>query len=562
VPVPTTEKRSKVRRGSTCAEAPLQSLCCGKLSAGDLLRSAAEAVGGWSHMQVSLHHLRRQIGFWRDRVFGVPSDGVALRILVTHHGPLQESRSPVTGGALRAGHIVQALSAAGHQVFHLCRSQDQPGGFSGPADLRARAKALRPDRIICIQLEDAPALSGLGIPLAVDLFAQRLMEAPFSGALQETAVHCLRAISSGDVFLVSNERQRWSWLGVLSLAGVDVRSDPTLLVPLVAEEGPGRAPPKDPLFVGGGVWWPWQDPTPFLERALAHLDSRGRGRIQWYGGPPKGSEQPLLEHPRLSFPGWRSRGGFRQALAVSTAAFDWMEPHPERRLALSFRQMEYLGCGLPVMTGPDSPLAEVLGEGGWASWELEDVMDQVIVQPKEVERRSRAASKLAKERFGLERCMAPLLGWLGEAEARPRTQSALGSMAECLAEAQEERAKSVALERELSAVTAESAAKRKEIEVLNGSIQRLLGTIDRMSHAMDEMAGFKREATQILGGRIDQHSRAAEELGKENAILRADIEKKTAELASMDSLRERLENDLENLRLELSRSRPRGLFRR
>ena len=31
-----------------------------------------------------------------------------------------------------------------------------------------------------------------------------------------------RRIAAGDVFLVSNPRQRWTWLGVMALAGIDV----------------------------------------------------------------------------------------------------------------------------------------------------------------------------------------------------------------------------------------------------------------------------------------------------------------------------------------------------
>ena len=180
-----------------------------------------------------------------------------MRVLVVHHGLLPAEDRPATGGALRAWHHGRALQLAGHEVHWLHRDQDGPGGFSSPAHLAAVARSLRPDRIVAVQLEDAPALATVGVPLAVDLYAPRLLEAPFEGTLAREAVTVMRALAACDVFLVSNPRQRFTWLGVLALAGVDVRADPTLLVELVAPEGPRRRWPKEPELVAGGASWPW-----------------------------------------------------------------------------------------------------------------------------------------------------------------------------------------------------------------------------------------------------------------------------------------------------------------
>ena len=76
------------------------------------------------------------------------------------------------------------------------------------------------------------------------------------------------------------------------------------------------------------------------------------------------------------------------------------------------------------------------------------------------------------------------------------------------------------------------------------------------------MAGFKREAIQLLGNQGASDRLSRDEAHAENALLRADIEKKSAELMAMDQLRERLENDLENLRKEVRQLQQRGRFRR
>jgi hypothetical protein len=79
---------------------------------------------------------------------------------------------------------------------------------------------------------------------------------------------------------------------------------------------------------------------------------------------------------------------------------------------------------------------------------------------------------------------------------------------------------------------------------------------------MDEVASFKREAIQVLGNQGAADRLSLDEAVAENALLRADIEKKSAEIRAMDELRARLENDVENLRKEIKSLQQRGLFRR
>jgi broad specificity phosphatase PhoE len=91
----------------------------------------------------------------------------------------------------------------------------------------------------------------------------------------------------------------------------------------------------------------------------------------------------------------------------------------------------------------------------------------------------------------------------------------------------------------------------------------LTDTVARQARALDEVAGFKREAIQILGNDSARARRTADDLARENALLSADVEKKSAELRAMDDLRTRLEHDLTNLRAELERLRSsRGWLRR
>ena len=491
-----------------------------------------------------------------------------MRVVITHHGQLSKPDRPVTGGALRAAQHAAVLEAAGHDVHLLTRFQDSPSGFRSLADLRARVTALAPDRIVCVQPEDAPALAGLSIPVAVDLYAPRIVEASFEGTLGPTTAMIFAALEAGDVFLTSNPRQQWSLRSLLALAGFDPRNDPTRLVPLAAPQGVSSvAPPDEPLFVAGGARWPWQDPIPALERVLAHLDRRGVGQVVWYGGAPligrTDGGWSLPEHPRLATPGWLPYPDLLAAYSGATAAIDWQGDHPERRLALSFRHVDYLGAGLPVLTGPDSALVDVLGSAGIATPDIEGALDVVLDEPDRLQQLRAAAKALATGDFHPDRCGAALLDWIERGTCHVQNPGPLSEQAALIREAERATARAEAADDARKRAEAEVDDKRTENQSLTAQIHTLTDTLARQTRALDEVAGFKREAIALLGNEQVRAQRSADELTRENGLLRADIEKKSAELRAMDDLRARLENDLTNLRAELERLRSsKGWLRR
>jgi chromosome segregation ATPase len=138
----------------------------------------------------------------------------------------------------------------------------------------------------------------------------------------------------------------------------------------------------------------------------------------------------------------------------------------------------------------------------------------------------------------------------------------LVDLAQLAADAARAQADAAAADAARRRAEAEVSAKRDEIASLNTQIATLTRALDRLTRTLDEVAGFKREAIQLLGnqGAADRLSR--DEAHAQNALLRADIEKKSAEITAMDQLRERLENDIENLRREVQKLQQRGVFRR
>ena len=92
--------------------------------------------------------------------------------------------------------------------------------------------------------------------------------------------------------------------------------------------------------------------------------------------------------------------------------------------------------------------------------------------------------------------------------------------------------------------------KSTEITRVQQQLTQHISTIAELSRSISDVVAYRKEAMIVLGGDMRQKSKKAEDLSTENAILRADIAKKSAELEAMDQLRARLENDIQALREE------------
>jgi hypothetical protein len=448
-----------------------------------------------------------------------------MRVLVVHHGPLPRPGAPVTGGARRAAVHVDALRSAGHDVLTLARAQDDvaplpPGaipGFRSPGDLARLAAAAAPDWILCVAPEEAPALAPVA-PLVVDLYAPRVLEAAFEGLQREEAGRALAAIEAADEVLFSNPRQRWLWTGLLGVGGWDLAEPAGLLVPLAAIPGPSSTGDRGrPVFVVGGKSWPWQDATDTLRRAVAVVG--GRADIVSVGLPAVPGVQAA---PHTTLDGWL------QLLANATVALDRYAPNTERALAQSFRQMDYLGAGLPLITDPDTPLADAVREAraGWVDEPLEDAIEAALATP-------RSSATLAV-RYAPALTEAALLTWTPRRRARPWSFLGRGArLSGAEARTARERVARASAEAEL-------LRKRDEVDTLHGQLRALTSSVEALSAAMVDVAGFRRETVAVLGTRLAAESGEAEFLRRELAITKADLEKKDLELGQLRQERDRL----------------------
>ena len=104
-----------------------------------------------------------------------------------------------------------------------------------------------------------------------------------------------------------------------------------------------------------------------------------------------------------------------------------MRPNPERRLAFSFRHADYLGCGLPILTGPDTALTDLLGDAGWVTEldGLSSTLHALLDDAEDRRSRSRAARALARGVLSPARAGAALVAWVAEGTRHPRAAGPL-----------------------------------------------------------------------------------------------------------------------------------------
>lgn len=232
-------------------------------------------------------------------------------------------------------------------------------------------------------------------------------------------------------------------------------------------------------------------------------------------------------------------------LAGCTVGFDLMAPNPERELALSFRQMDALGCGLPLLTQGHHALSDTLREAD-AAWVLDDLggleqaLDEILDQPELVKQRGAQAHALAQSRFAREQAEEPLLRWVAAPTRAPRPQAPLLDAAALTAALAESRQAQRAAEALRAQAEQERDEKREEVGRLNQQLAELSGAVAHLSRAVDEVAGFRRETVRVLGARSVAAEDEAELLSRELADTRADLAKKDAELRALRREQERL----------------------
>lgn len=247
-------------------------------------------------------------------------------------------------------------------------------------------------------------------PLVLDYVAPRLLERQFEDRerLGEDTARLVELLSRCDEVWAGNRRQSDLLLPWLLLAGHDCRySVPVRIVPIagavaredlesvaqrapVADSGhePGTGDRRSALkLFHGGRDWPWRDSRAWLKQL------RGDGPWQLVDGSERAG---LTGHAR-----------YLERLAGCDIALELSDDNTERRYSQSFRMIDALCAGVPVICNDFLPLAGLVERHacGWTIGRPEDLpglLEEIAADRAELARRAENARRLAVSRFNAD----------------------------------------------------------------------------------------------------------------------------------------------------------------
>jgi glycosyltransferase involved in cell wall biosynthesis len=360
-------------------------------------------------------------------------------ILVVSSDILPVEGQPTTGAGLRAWGLGKGLEAHGHEVeFSLDREVAQKCGYAGgeirlfdPSAFDDFVRGVDPDVLlfqhwpVSLAMKERPRGH-----VVIDFHGPALLEILFKQpeSVEPLVRQKLESLSKADYFTCAGNKQLYYFLGWLLMAGLDLHEFPIASVPFsMPSEMPERAGrPEEPVFVYGGVFLPWTDPSLGLTVLVEEMESAGRGELKFFGGKHPWAKlrsekvfedlrERLTGSGRVHFSPAVPRDELIRQYAGASVAWDVMARNPERELAFTSRTVEYLWCGLPVVYNDYAELAEYIAEydAGWVvdpSDEalMRETVREIIGRPDVVRRKGENAQRLVRERLSWEAAVKPL----------------------------------------------------------------------------------------------------------------------------------------------------------
>lgn len=360
-----------------------------------------------------------------------------LILLITQEPPLSPD-AVATGNAIRTAQLDGALRRAGHTIFQTwldTGNKPHEGAFRNRDELQAIITRQSPDAILVAYWELLELLPfELPQPVILDFIAPRPLEGLYEHPeLVGVELQRLQSyVSKCDLLLTGNEAQRDLLWFTLLQAGFDLRGcEPILVVPLAAE--PVGMPESDPesdgwTLVSGGVSWPWRKSDDYWQaiESMQHDQEDHAPRLVLFGGQYRWHEEQrktatLFQTQELAPYSQFSRFLLQSAHIGLEVAYS----NIERQYSQSFRSLEFLRHGLPLVCNDYLPIARLIKQyrAGWTVSgpdELAGLLRNIMSQPDEWKIRSANALRLVKEVLNPDIVAAPLLDWLELPAKAPR----------------------------------------------------------------------------------------------------------------------------------------------
>ncbi|MBT5875209.1 MAG: glycosyltransferase [Candidatus Latescibacteria bacterium] len=365
--------------------------------------------------------------------------------------PLPFGGVPTTGAGLRAWSLGEGLKAQGCDVVYSLPMDVVAHIPEPPAEITDAAFDYHElDRAIEKQAPSVIVLQGWtwanllteseDIPVAVDLTGPYLIESLYSQVEDQQMMPFLKlqALGKADYTTCAGEVQRHYFLPWLHMSGHDVKNDvcPAIPMSLDPDTPEPLESPEEPVFVYGGIFLPWQDPTLVLKRVIQKIDERQSGRLLVFAGPhptfpfPTGTTPEIIEtlrsHPRVEFAGVVPFEDLTRRSKSGSIFIDLMARNVERELAFTTRTVVALWCGLPVLYNDYSELSAYIADydAGWTTDpgntdDIDRILNTVFDKPDDMQQKSRNAQRMIREKLNWTTTVAPLAEFCHNPFKRP-----------------------------------------------------------------------------------------------------------------------------------------------
>jgi glycosyltransferase involved in cell wall biosynthesis len=360
---------------------------------------------------------------------------------------------PTVGSGLRAWGLGQGLRARGHDVVFSIPDRSIRRRAKIPAetlelawgnrrldDVVARSEA---DVVVCcgwpiIDRIDAVAVS---VPFILDQHGPHLLERQYApgGVDDEDRTAKRRALAKADYFTCAGAKQLeyfQQWLAQAGWTKDECRTRSAVIPVSLDPDPPVPRSDGELVFVYGGVFLPWQDPSRALLQVRDEIDRRRAGRLRIFGG-----RHPIYDvgtgvfdqlvaelgrSPRVAIEGMVEHRKLIDQYRRAHVAVDLMARNPERELAFTTRTVEYLWCGLPVIHDDYSELSDYIAryDAGWTvepdnADALGAVLDEIFGNRGVLERKRANAQRLVREQLNWSATIDPLGRFVRDALVRP-----------------------------------------------------------------------------------------------------------------------------------------------
>jgi len=362
------------------------------------------------------------------------------RVLVIAADVLPLPGFPTTGAGLRSWALGKGLESRGHDVIlsmprlYLNQGREAPKNIAAyawtPESIDSVIVRVKPHVVVFCHWPAMCIRQKLDIPTVLDFHGPHMLERAFQGygCLETNVREKITAIAKADFFTCAGEKQKDYFLGWLLMSGIDLTQDVIVSIPVsMPPELPAHEyGNKEPVFVYGGVFLPWQDPSVGLRLTIETMERMGRGTLKFFVGKhpgyPVGKTEAferlvdqLARSPRVEMQGMIPHDDLIQVYRRADVALDLMGYNYERELAFTTRTVEYLWCGLPVIYHDYAELSGLIREyqAGWVvnpgnEAQVRGAIEEALNCPEEVRRRSENAQRLVRERLAWDKTIEPL----------------------------------------------------------------------------------------------------------------------------------------------------------